>query len=114
MIVLRVTERYLDGRVSRVLTGDDAGGYESVAHLRLLARSRGWRQVFDIPSGVQHRTRGILSDSTWGEVLCDVQLIDPLAPRCTWILATTGRCTNPATNGDVCAACEDARDKRRD
>lgn len=35
-------------------------------------------------------------------------------PRCTWILATTGRCTNPATNGDVCAACEDARDKRRD
>lgn len=35
-------------------------------------------------------------------------------PRCTWVLATTGRCTNPATNGDVCAACEDARDKRRD
>lgn len=73
---LRVTERYLDGRVSRVLDNQGASGYESVEHLRRVARSRGWREVRDIPGGVQHRTRGILSDSSWGEMLADVSLID--------------------------------------
>ena len=43
----------------------------------------------------------------------DCTCADQPLPRCTWILAT-GRCTNPATNGDVCCPCEDARDKRRD
>lgn len=109
-MLLRITERYRDGRVSRVLDGENAGGYESVEHLRQLARFRGWRQVRDIPRGVQHLTRGTLSDSTWAEMLCDVVLLE----RCTWVLVTGERCANPATNGDVCAYCEDSRDKRRD
>jgi len=75
--MLIITERYLDGRISRVLTTANGPlGYESVDHLRSVARSRGWRQVRNIDGGVQHLTMGVLSDNSWGELLVDVVLAD--------------------------------------